>query len=456
MKAFLIAGTNSGSGKTTLTLGVLKALARRGLRVQPFKVGPDYIDTAWHTQVSGVPSRNLDAFMVAEKQLFHSFYYHTAQADIAVVEGVMGLYDGFGSDPFYCSSAGIAKALDCPVILVVDGHAVSTSAAATVLGFQQFGPGVTIAGVILNQVTSDSHFQLIKQAIEHYCHIPVLGRLPKLNTIALPSRHLGLVTAEEWNTDDTVWKQLADAVEQFIDLDALLKIATIVPPAPIVSDVPAGLLDAGQGLTIALAYDQAFNFYYQDNLDFLVATGAKIVRFSPLHDTSLPDADLIYIGGGFPELHADALATNQLMRSSVRQAHDQAIPIYAECGGLMYLGDSLEDMQGQQFPMCGIIPGRSMMTASLQRFGYCEATANADLLLMPAGGSVKGHEFHYSDFVTDLPPVFSLCKHRNGKMVQEWQGGYQVGNTLASYLHVHFGQNPALILHWFEQARSVQ
>ena len=457
MKAFLIGGTSSGSGKTTITLGLLRAYARRGGRVQPFKVGPDYIDTGWHTQVTGVASRNLDAFMLPESAIARLFHYHTSKADIAIIEGVMGLFDGFGVDPLYCSSAGMARQLGCPVILIVDGKAVSTSAAATVLGFKLFEPSVQIAGVILNNVNSDSHFAMLKDAIELYCHIPVLGRVPVIKEINLPSRHLGLVTAHEQAELDLKWDLLADAIEQHIDLDRLAEIAEIpdLPEKP-ESLAPDSLIGAGSGLKLALAEDEAFNFYYQDNIELLEAAGVEIVRFSPLRDAVVPACDLIYLGGGYPEIHAATLSQNSSMLASVQQAHQRGVPIYAECGGLMYLGGSLTTASGDSYPMAGIFPGESRMTTSLKRFGYCQAQAEQSTLLAKTGDVIRGHEFHYSDFHTDTETVFRFSKERDGVELTHWQGGYQAGNTLASYLHVHFLQNPAMLLRWFEIARAVK
>ncbi len=447
MKAFLVGGTSSGSGKTTITLGLLRAYARRGLRVQPYKVGPDYIDTGWHSKVTGVASRNLDAFMLPESAIQRLFQYHTAKADIAIIEGVMGLFDGFGVDPLYCSSAGMAKQLGCPVILIVDGKAVSTSAAATVLGFKLFEPSVQIAGVILNNVNTDTHFAMLKDAIELYCKIPVLGRVPVIKEINLPSRHLGLVTAHEEVEFDLKWDQLADAIEQHIDLDRLAEIAELpdLPEKP-TSLAPDSLIGAGTGLTLALAEDEAFNFYYQDNLELLEAAGVEIIRFSPLRDVLVPACDMIYLGGGYPEIHAETLSNND----------QRGIPIYAECGGLMYLGGSLTTASGDSYPMVGIFPGQSKMTSSLKRFGYCQAKAEQRTLLAEADDVIRGHEFHYSDFETDVKTAFRFSKERDGVEMNHWFGGYQSGNTLASYLHVHFMQNPAMLLHWFETARTVK
>lgn len=223
-QVFVIAGTSSGCGKTTITLGIMRALSARGLRVQPCKVGPDYLDSSWHTAVTGVPSRNLDAFMLPESVLTPQFRHYMQDKDAGVIEGVMGLYDGFGTDPHYCSTAAMAKQLDCPVIMLVDGKAVSTSIAATVMGFQHFDPSLNIAGVLINQVNSDSHFQLLKHAIEHYCHVPVIGYVPVMSDIELPSRHLGLIPPQEQAQQTERWQRLADQIEKTVDVDKLLSL----------------------------------------------------------------------------------------------------------------------------------------------------------------------------------------------------------------------------------------
>ena len=451
--AFVLAGTGSGCGKTTVTLGLLKLLQQRGLRVQPYKVGPDYLDTGWHTALCGVPSRNLDSFMLPPAILNALFCEHMQQADIAVIEGVMGLYDGYGTDPNYCSSAAMAKQLGCPVILLVDGKAVSTSIAATVMGFQHFDPSLNIAGVIVNRVNSDSHFQLLKSAIERYCNLPVLGYVPRAEGVSLPERHLGLVTARESTLDSQPWLDFAAGLESTLDIDRLLALSEL-------AELPAGEWPAvplhGNGLTLALADDEAFNFYYPDNLALLERAGVTIVRFSPLHDSVLPDCQMLWLGGGYPELHARALAANTPMLEQLRAAHQRGVAIYAECGGLMYLGSTLEDAQGDIHAMADILPGASKMGKRLTRFGYCEALAERQTLLAAPGEVLRGHEFHYSDFSAQLPATMACRKTRDGAVLQQWQGGWQIGNTFASYLHLHFAQRPAMLNHWFAAARSAQ
>ncbi|MDR0805905.1 MAG: cobyrinate a,c-diamide synthase [Enterobacteriaceae bacterium] len=454
-RAFVIAGTSSGCGKTTVTLGVMRALMARQMRIQPFKIGPDYLDSGWHTAVTGIASRNLDAFMLPASILNGLFNQCLADKDVAVIEGVMGLYDGYGTGLDYCSSAAMAKQLGCPVILLVDGKGVSTSLAATVLGFQKFDPTVNIAGVLINRVNRDSHYQLLKQAIEHYCAIPVLGRIPVMPDIELPSRHLGLNSAceSQQQQQDPRWQLLADQIEATVDLDKLLDL-TQLPALP--SGSADGLIDPelGKGLTLALAEDEAFNFYYPDNLTLLEKSGVVIKRFSPLHDSQLPECQMVYIGGGYPEIYASQLAANSAMYQSLRQAHQKGIPIYAECGGLMYLGETLVDAENVRHSMVGLIVGESYMEKCLMRFGYCEAKVNCDTVLIAKGETLRGHEFHYSDFSSSFSPVFTMTKQRDSVIEKTWQGGYQNGNTLASYLHIHFAQRPALLHRWLRIARE--
>uniref|UniRef100_UPI0036DC9CE1 cobyrinate a,c-diamide synthase n=1 Tax=Photorhabdus sp. RM322S TaxID=3342825 RepID=UPI0036DC9CE1 len=453
-KAFVIAGTGSGCGKTTVTLGILRALMLRGLAVQPFKVGPDYLDSGWHSSVCGVASRNLDAFMLPTATLNGLYNQHMRHADVAVIEGVMGLYDGYGTNPNYCSSAAMAKQLGCPVILLVDGKAVSTSVAATVLGFCRFDPSLTIAGVIVNRVNSENHFELIRRAIEHYCGVPVLGRLPVMQDVSLPSRHLGLIPAQEQVADDARWQRLAQQVETYINLDRLLALCDCpVSPEGEAPSLPDPAL--ADGLTLALADDEAFNFYYPDNLDMLEQAGVRIHRFSPLHDRRLPDCQMIYLGGGYPEIYAAQLAANSAMWEALQDAHYRQVPLYAECGGLMYLGESLTDGEGARHQMAGILPGESRMGTRLMRFGYCQAQARCDTLLAAEGEVLRGHEFHYSDFISSVPSVFDCTKWRDGMAIQQWAGGYQVQQTLASYLHIHFAQRPGLLDRWLMYARRL-
>ncbi|UNK62321.1 cobyrinate a,c-diamide synthase [Buttiauxella ferragutiae] len=454
-RTFIVAGTSSGCGKTTVTLGLLSLLTQRGLRVQPCKVGPDYLDTGWHSAVTGTASLNLDRFMLPVTTLNALFAERMQHADVAVIEGVMGLFDGYGISPDYCSTAGMAKQLNCPVILLVDGKAVSTSIAATVMGFQHFDPALKLAGVIVNRVNSESHYQLLKSAIERYCGVPVLGYVPRVEGVSLPERHLGLVTARESVVNSQPWADFASQLEKTLDIDQLLALSVCdALPSGAWPELPAA--GSGAGLTLALADDEAFNFYYPDNISLLERAGVRIVRFSPLHDSQLPECQMIWLGGGYPELYAEKLSANHTMRAQILAAHQRGVAIYGECGGLMYLGSSLQDSHGATYPMVGAIPGHSVMGKKLTRFGYCESRALAPTLLADTGETLRGHEFHYSEFTPQIPAVMACSKTRDGAVLQAWSGGWQVGNTFASYLHIHFAQRPTLLNRWISAARRAK
>ncbi|MBC1546000.1 cobyrinate a,c-diamide synthase [Listeria sp. FSL L7-1435] len=451
MNKILIAAASSGAGKTTVTLGIMHALKKRGLGVQPFKVGPDYIDTNYHQAITGVASINLDSFLIDDDALLAAlFEKHGESADISVIEGVMGLFDGLGIDRDNASTSFIAKCTKTPVILVVDGKAISTSAAAIVDGFNRFDPELKIAGVIINRVASENHFSLIKGAIERYTDVPVLGYLPKNAAVALPERHLGLVPQEEMTELEAKWELLGDLITEHVDLDQLLEISK--SGEDLVGESLDITLPNFSGFRVAYALDAAFHFYYQDNLELIRSTGAMLIPFSPLEDKEVPKADFIYIGGGFPEVFADRLAKNSTMRKSILAAHEKGIPIYAECGGLMYLGSALE-MNDAQYEMVGVFSGISKMTTRLRKFGYCTAKPLEDMLIGKKGTEIRGHEFHHSVFETTEMPCLQLSKKRDGEIVKAWQGGYQKGNTFASYLHIHFYQNPAILMQMFGAAR---
>lgn len=452
MKRFMLAGVSSGVGKTTITLSILRALYNRGLTVQPYKVGPDYIDTAYHTRAVGRSSRNIDTFMIPDdKRLQWSFDQSVIGADVAVVEGVMGLYDGLGTDKDCASSSSVSKKLHLPVILIVDGRATSTSAAAIVKGFVEFDNEVKFAGVIINRVASENHYQLIKGAIERYTDVSVLGYLPKNISVEMPSRHLGLVPDVEMEGLEEKFDTLGKLAEQTIDLDLLLSLTEATHQ---LSESPLEIRDYND-LTIAYALDDAFHFYYKDNLDYLEQLGVTLTPFSPLADTTLPDADGYYIGGGFPEIYAKELENNVAIRQLIKEKHDNHIPIYAECGGLMYLGQHLE-IQDQSFDMVGILDGYSVMTDRLKNFGYCTAYGTQPTLFGEGGVELRGHEFHHSIFHTSLSTAFHLEKTRDGQVVSSWSGGYQVNNTLASYLHLHFYQNERLVFSWLDKIREAK
>ncbi len=428
----MIAAPASGSGKTSLTLGLMAALVRRGQQVAPFKIGPDYIDPGHHAAVCGRPSHNLDSWFCSEAQLRQTFAAGSLGAKLALVEGVMGLFDGVSGGSEEGSSAQIAKWLGLPVLLVVDARAQARSFAAVVKGFAEFDPQLQLAGVIANRVGSERHAEMLQEALASVAGLPpLLGWLPRQEDISLPERHLGLVTAEDLQGDHA--DKLADWVEQHLQLEALLQLASsrvAAENAPVVRPVE-------KKLRIGIARDQAFCFYYPQNLVLLEQAGAQLVEFSPLSDRRLPDNLAgLYLGGGYPELHARQLAQNVGLRQQILERAEAGLPIYAECGGFMYLCRAIDS-----WSMCGLFPAQARMLPRRRALGYRQVELTADSLLGPAGTSVRGHEFHYSD--VEMPATLERCYQlgrRGGEQLTT--EGYRCKNVLGSYIHLHFGSNP--------------
>ena len=428
----VIAATQSGGGKTTLVTGLLAALRTRGLTVQSFKVGPDYIDLGYHRLASGRTGHNLDTWLVPEARLAEIFARECAGADIAVIEGVMGLYDGGRRG--ISSTAAIAKALDAPVLLVIDAKSVGVSAAATALGFRIYDARLNLAGVLLNRLGSETHEEMIREAMAGI-DMPVYGVLRRDAALALPERHLGLTPVEENAAAETV-RAIGERVEAGLDLDSILKLARSAAPMTIAEVKRA---EKAAPVRIGIARDEAFSFYYAASLAELEAYGAEIIAFSPLHDEALPEVDGVLIGGGFPEMFAAQLAENASMRASLCRAAEEGMPIYAECGGYMYLMQSLVDFDGVEHAMAGIFPARARMTEKLQMVGYVEAEQTVDTVLGSAGLLLHGHEFHFSveeaERAADLVRPFTFTKLRNGA---RYAAGCVYKNVLGSYLHLHF------------------
>ncbi|MDO3377519.1 cobyrinate a,c-diamide synthase [Geoalkalibacter halelectricus] len=434
---FLIAAPASGCGKTTLTLALLAALRRRGLRVAPFKVGPDFIDPGHHAAACGRASRNLDSWMCGPKGMREIFQRGCRDADLAVIEGVMGLFDGAAGADDLGSSAEIARLLDARIILVIDARAQARSAAALVQGFTRFDARLRFAGVICNRVGSARHAELLREAFASVDGLPpLLGCLPRDTELSLPERHLGLVTAQDRAPGEAFYGQLADWLENRIDLDKLL------PSVPSVPSVPIAPPPAPKA-RIAVARDQAFCFYYPDNLELLEAAGAQLVFFSPLRDPHLPEQiDGLYLGGGYPELHAQTLAANTSLLADLRRAAHGGLPIYAECGGFMLLAQSIDDQ-----PMAGIFPARARLLHKRKALGYREITLSADGLLGPAGTRLRGHEFHYSEMhpPPEVPRRYRLSRRGGEALPDE---GFCLHNVLGSYIHLHFGSHPQAAEHF--------
>ena len=428
----VIAATQSGGGKTTLVTGLLAALRARGLTVQSFKVGPDYIDLGYHRLASGRTGHNLDTWLVPEARLAEIFARECAGADIAVIEGVMGLYDGGRRG--ISSTAAIAKALDAPVLLVIDAKSVGASAAATALGFRVYDARLNLAGVLLNRLGSETHEEMIREAMAGI-DMPVYGVLRRDAALALPERHLGLTPVEENAAAETV-RSIGERVEAGLDLDSILKLARSAAPLVLPQSAQQ---NARSSVRIGVARDEAFSFYYAASLAELEAYGAEIIAFSPLHDEALPEVDGVLIGGGFPEMFAAQLAENASMRASLCRAAEEGMPIYAECGGYMYLMQSLVDFDGVEHAMAGIFPARARMTEKLQMVGYVEAEQTVDTVLGSAGLLLHGHEFHFSveeaERAADLVRPLTFTKLRNGA---RYAAGCVYKNVLGSYLHLHF------------------
>lgn len=475
----VLAGTHSGVGKTTLATGLMAALKKRERPIQGYKVGPDYIDPSYHKAATGRASRNLDRWLLGES--LPSVFAQTAKERWAVIEGVMGMYDGMSGTAGFGSTADVAKLLDAPIVLIVDASSMSRSVAALVHGFSTYDPQVKLRGVILNRVKSSAQEAILREALSEI-RIPVLGVLPKELSLKLPERHLGLVPVGEGGLIEGFIDTLSELITKHVDLDLVESIMLDAPEfkqssLPEIekdhildpSDKP-NIIDPEQvsvsttnneiiypniqrqetsnKFRLGLAWDEAFLFYYQDALDLAVDLNASIVPFSPLHDHSIPeDLDGVFLGGGFPELHLKQLSQNKSFIKSLQDFAASGKPIYAECGGYMYLGKSITDFEGNELPMAGIIPMKAEMTKRLQGIGYRKGVFREGNFLGPDGTTVQGHEFHYSRVIyeKEYPPAYELFRGDKADRLE----GYARDNIVASYLHLHFSGHPELLEHWF-------
>jgi cobyrinic acid a,c-diamide synthase len=440
--ALVIAGTHSGSGKTTVTLAVLAALARRGLRVQGFKVGPDFIDPGHHARLTGRPGRNLDTWLLDPTALADTYRRGAIGADLAVIEGVMGLFDGRGALDEAGSTADLARLWGLPVVLVVDARGLARSVAPLVQGYSAFDPRVRVVGVVANRVGGRRHYdEYLAPALRANTDVEPLGYLARDEALAIPSRHLGLWTADDFAPAPPFLSALADAAEATLDLDRLVALAR-APDLP-EPDLQAPTPPPGRRVRVALARDAAFCFYYEDNLDRLRAAGAEVVPFSPIADAELPaGADLLYLGGGYPELFADRLAANAPMRAAIRRFHADGGTILAECGGMIACCRTLCDASGREHPMWDLIRARVVMQPRLAALGYVTVATEAPTPLGPPGTQVRGHEFHYSTLEPLAPLPYATRLLRPDRAPRP--DGIQVGGLLAGYAHLHFGSNPGL------------
>lgn len=446
----VIAGTHSGSGKTSVTLGILRALRRRGLQVQPFKAGPDFIDPSLHTAAAGRTSRNLDSWLLSRPTVLELCARAAEGADLAMIEGMMGLFDGYDGAGEEGSTAELTKWLGAPVVLTVDAAGAVRSVAATAMGFSAFDPDLTIAGVIATRIGGARHAAWLRDALDA-AGIPLLGTLPWDADLALPERHLGLVPVEEQPAEETI-AALAEAAEAYIDLDAILRAARQAPPLVVPGPLVFPVMPIQAGVRIGVARDAAFSFYYQDALDLLESRGAKVVPFSLISDETAPDVHGLYLGGGFPEAHAERLSGNRSMRESIRHAIDRGMPVYAECGGLLYLCRDLLDSHGARYDMVGAIAATAQMQSRLVGLGYVTLEAEQDTLLLRKGEQVRGHEFHFSTVHLDEPEPLAFRSHE-GRGLSDGRDGITRHNLLASYTHLHFAGAPVLAERFIDACR---
>jgi cobyrinic acid a,c-diamide synthase len=431
----------------------MAALAKRGFKVAPFKVGPDFIDPGHHSRITGVASRNLDGWMLSKPYNLECFRRNIRGADVAVVEGVMGLFDGYNGKSDAGSTAQMAKWLGLPVVLVVDAKSMARSAAAVIMGFERFDPELTFAGVIFNNVGSKRHLQYLIDSVQDNIRMPCLGGVMHNQEVTIPERHLGLVTRDDHSLAAETIDRLAQLIDESIDLDFLIQ---NLPETPF-PDPSESLWKNNREETvqIGVARDNAFCFYYQDNLELLEKQGAKLTYFSPMVDAYLPEnISGLYLGGGYPELFAQKLSDNTDLRNQIKAKSDDGMPIYAECGGFMYLCKELCDQTGDRYPMTGCFPFTAKMFSRLKALGYREVTLAIDTVIGKTGQIIRGHEFHYSELAqtaSSVPTAYRVSDRAGMDKVPE---GYWVNQTLASYNHLHFGSQPQTAVNFVKNCQN--
>ena len=431
IKGLMIAAPSSGTGKTTVSIGIMKALTDMGLKVQPFKVGPDYIDTGFHYFASGNESHNLDSVMGSNNTVKEIYYHNSEGKDISIIEGVMGLFDGKAGNSLKGSSFEISRILGIPIVMVIDISASGRSAAAVVKGFRDFDKRALLKGVILNRAGSDYHCRMVKEAIETTTGIKVLGCIKRNNELKLGSRYLGLVTAAENQINDAYLKNLSSLIRNSIDLEQIVKISSTASKPSKYKPVIYNRREK-EKCTIGIAYNKAFTFYYPENIELLKKFGAKIIYFDPVIDRKLPHMDGIYIGGGYPELYAGELSGNSALLAEIKEKIDDGMPVFAECGGYMYLSESI-NYGDAEYPMVGAIPARTHMEGL--SLGYRKIYPAAPGEILKEGEKAMGHEFHYSRIVFNKSHS-EAYKFENGK-----SEGYSSKNILSGYAHLYFPSN---------------
>lgn len=455
----LIAGSSSGVGKTSITLALVVALAKRGMRVKTFKVGPDYLDPTYLALASGRLCHNLDGWMMGKDYLIDLFSYTSGDADICIIEGVMGLFDGVNISNLEGSSAQVSMWLNAPSLIIVNAHGVGRTLAAVVKGLVEFEPGLPIGGIVANFCGSDRHVKSIAEVLIQSNLPRLTGAIPRDVIPHIPRRHLGLVTADPEFMKREILDELGRIAESYLDVDNIIGIAKSAGPVP-VSHTPARrYTNTGKSLKIGVAFDEAFHFYYQDNLETLEQCGFEIVRFSPIHDKiALGSFHAIYLGGGYPEEHAAALSENRDMLAQIRSFANSGKPIYGECGGLMFLSQGIETLDGDRFGLVGLLPAWTRMKSRLRALRYVEVTLNQDSLFGRKGAVLRGHEFHYSELLGDpwtnggWAPAYTARRRGKEEPMLE---GFQKGNLLISYVHAHFASQPGSVKRFAEICGSV-
>jgi cobyrinic acid a,c-diamide synthase len=456
MPRVVLGGTSSRAGKTVVSIGLMRALKNRGYKVAPFKAGPDFIDPSYHLFAAGRPSRNLDSYMMKKADIIGTFYRNAHECDIAVIEGTMGLYDSIDGIRETGSTGQVSKFLEAPVILIANIERISRTVAPYVMGYRVFDKKVDIKGVLLNRAGSERHAGKARAAVERLAKMRVVGVMPRDERIEIPERHLGLVPAYEKRRLNRLFNTLAELIEEYVDVDKIIKIAKGAKPQKNVREPP--VLSPKKQVTAKLGVikDKCFSFYYQDNLDAFAAAGAEIKYIDSLKDKKLPEIDALYIGGGFPEVFAKELEKNAPLRSDIYDFCDSGKPAYGECGGLMYLGKSITTKEGNEYEMVGFLPMKTQMFKKFQSLGYVRNEVIKDNPLSRKGATLKGHEFHYSKvdlLKRNLKNMEYIYKVKRGMGIDGEHDGLLVKKTLASYMHLHVLSYPNMIGNFLKSAR---
>ncbi|HEQ78623.1 MAG TPA: hydrogenobyrinic acid a,c-diamide synthase (glutamine-hydrolyzing) [Euryarchaeota archaeon] len=451
----LISGTSSRAGKTIISIGIMRALRNRGYKVQPFKIGPDFIDPSYHNFATGRIGRNIDGFMMSPEDMVEVLVRGSRGADISVIEGTMGLYDSHNALDPEGSTADAARILKAPVVLVANIERISRTAAAFVLGYKLFDKNLNLAGAILNRAGNPRHAYKAKTAIEQLAEMKVLGVVYRNNSLTIPERHLGLVPAYERERLEELFDSLADIMEKSIDIEKLIDIAQNTREIEEYRENPLFIQKKKLNLRVGVARDSAFNFYYQDNIDAFSSAGAEIVTFDTINDRRLPELDALYIGGGFPEVQASHLERNSSMKEEIYEFCSSGKPCYAECGGLMYLGESITTKEGDEYEMAGVLPLKTEMKKKFQALGYVRSRVEKSNPIADRGDILLGHEFHHSKVVPTGKLKFAY-KVIRGKGVGDSKDGIILRNTLASYIHLHILSYPKMVENFLSTAESAK